>query len=273
MVDRITPRTESANILALAEDFGIEDEWPVVTEPFVQWVVEDKFSDGRPPFEKVGVQLVKDVHDVEQFETHKLRLLNGSHSALGYPGHLAGFNYIHEVVNHSLFRKFIEQMMDEEVKPLLPVIPGVDIDEYCNTLMGRFSNPAIKDQLPRICFGASGKIPQFIIPSIAEQIRGERKFRRLSFVVAAWFHYINGVDDTGRNFKVNDPMIELLQTKAVAGGNRPDELLSIKSLFGDDLRNDKQFVNEVSFAMAMISKHGIMATLPMYVEQNDSSRW
>jgi mannitol 2-dehydrogenase len=238
MVDRITPRTKKIDITALAEEFGIEDEWPVVTEPFMQWVVEDSFCDVRPPFEKIGVQVVKDVHDVEQFEMHKLRLLNGSHSALGHPGRLAGFEYIHEVINHPVYRKFIEQMMHQEIKPLLPAIPGVDIDQYCNALMKRFSNPIIMDQLPRICSGASGKMSQFIMPSIAEQICGDRNFRRLSFVTAAWFRYINGVDDAGNNLEVEDPMVEELQAKAKAGSTTPHELLGIKSLIGDDLRND-----------------------------------
>lgn len=265
MVDRITPQTTATDKAALADDFGIEDAWPVVTEPFMQWVVEDHFSDGRPPFEKVGVQVVENVHDVEQFERHKLRLLNGSHSALGYPGQLAGFKYVHEVMGNPLFRKFVWQMMQEEVKPLLPAIPGVDIDEYCKTLIERFSNPTIMDQLPRICLGASGKIPQFIMPSIAEAIAAHAPFRRLCFVAAAWFRYINGVDDKGEKFEVVDPMRDELQSKARAGGTNPAELLSIKSLFGDDLRSDQRFLQEMTTAMEDIARDGIMKTIPKYI--------
>ncbi|KAK7416208.1 hypothetical protein QQX98_005406 [Neonectria punicea] len=266
MVDRITPSTSQDDIKSLAENFGIDDAWPVVTEPFMQWVVEDKFCDGRPPFEKVGVQVVKDVHDVEQFEKHKLRLLNASHSAMAYPGQLAGFKYVHEVMEHPVYRKFVWQMMQEEVKPLLPDIPGVDIDKYCNTLMERFSNPTIMDQIPRVALNASGKIPQFIIPSIAEQIWVTGPFRRLCFVAGAWFRYINGVDDEGNSFEVDDPMREQLQALAKAGGNDPRELLSIKMLFGDDLRGDKRFIDEVTAAMELIAKDGVMATLPKYVD-------
>ncbi|OJJ39949.1 hypothetical protein ASPWEDRAFT_105168 [Aspergillus wentii DTO 134E9] len=265
MVDRITPQTSPADKTALAEIFAIEDSWPVVTEPFMQWVIEDKFSDGRPAFDKAGVQLVKDVHAVEEFEKHKLRLLNGSHSAIGYPGQLAGFQYVHEVMAHPEFNKFVWQMMQEEVKPLLPHIPGVDIDEYCKTLMERFSNPTIMDQLPRICLNASGKIPQFIMPSIAEAIWVTGPFRRLCFVAAAWFRYVNGVDDSGQTFKVDDPMREELQAKARAGGTSPSELLQIKNLFGDDLRSDKRFLQEVTTAMEDIARDGILKTLPKYV--------
>lgn len=266
MVDRITPSTSQTDIESLAEQFGIADAWPVVTEPFMQWVIEDKFCDGRPQFEKVGVQVVHDVHDVEQFEKHKLRLLNASHSAMAYPGQLAGFKYVHEVMGHPLYRKFIWQMMQQEVKPLLPEIPGVDVDEYCNTLMERFSNPTIMDQIPRIALNASGKIPQFIMPSIAEQIWVKGPFRRLCFVAGAWFHYINGVDDEGNTFEVDDPMREQLQALAKPGENDPRGLLSIKNLFGSDLRDDKRFIDEVTKAMELISQDGVMATLPKYVD-------
>lgn len=266
MVDRITPSTSQNDIKSLADTFGIEDAWPVVTEPFMQWVVEDKFCDGRPPFEKVGVQVVKDVHNVEQFEKHKLRLLNASHSAMAYPGQLAGFKYVHEVMEHPIYRKFIWQMMQEEVKPLLPDIPDVNIDEYCNTLMERFSNPTIMDQIPRIALNASGKVPQFIMPSVAENIWVTGPFRRLCFVVGAWFHYINGVDDKGNKFEVDDPLREQLQTLAKAGGTDPRELLSVKMLFGDDLRKDKRFLDEVTAAMELISKVGVMEAIPQYVD-------
>ncbi|TDZ21459.1 Mannitol 2-dehydrogenase [Colletotrichum orbiculare MAFF 240422] len=266
MVDRITPSTTQNDIKSLADNFAIEDAWPVVTEPFMQWVVEDKFADGRPPFEKVGVQIVKGVHEVEQFEKHKLRLLNASHSAMAYAGQLAGFKYVHEVMEHPVYREFVWQMMQQEVKPLLPEIEGVDIDEYCNTLMERFSNPTIMDGIPRVALGASGKIPQFIMPSIAEQIWVTGPFRRLCFVAGAWFRYLNGVDDKGEAFEVDDPMKEELQALAKAGGNDPRSLLSVKVLFGDDLRSDQRFIDEVAKAMELIDKDGVMATLPKYVD-------
>jgi len=133
-------------------------------------------------------------------------------------------------------------------------------------LIERFSNPTIMDQLPRICLNASGKIPQFIMPSIAESIWTTSPFRRLCFVVAAWFRYVSGVDDNGNTFAVADPMREELHTKAHAGGTSPAELLSIKSLFGDDLRSDKRFLQEITTAMEGIARDGILKTLPKYVD-------
>ena len=265
MVDRITPQTAENDKKSLAEGFDIEDAWPVVTEPFLQWVVEDHFADGRPPFEKAGAQVVKDTHAVEEFEKHKLRLLNGGHSIIAYGGHMAGYKYVHEVMENELFRKFLWQMMQEEVKPTLPEIPGVNIDRYCEQLIERFSNPSIMDQLPRICLNASGKLPQFIMPTIAEEIWVTGPFRRLCFTAAACFRYLNGVDDNGNPINVEDPMRDELMSKARAGGTNPAELLSIRSLFGDDLRGDKRFVHEITTAMESIAKNGVLKSLPNYV--------
>ncbi|KZM27458.1 Mannitol 2-dehydrogenase [Ascochyta rabiei] len=261
MVDRITPRTVEEDVHNLRDEFGVEDAWPVVTEPFMQWVVEDKFADGRPAFEKVGVQVVKDVKDVEQFELIKLRLLNASHSAMGYAGYLGGFQYIHETIGHPIFGKYIFNMMNEEVKPLLPTIPGVDVDQYIQTLIGRFSNPTLKDEITRICLGGSGKLPQFIMPSIAEQIIAGGPLRRLTLCAAAWFRYLRGVDEQGKDFSLSfDPRNDELQAIARGEGN-PMKLLSIGDLFGDDLRNDKRFVEELTNAYNSLEREGAMKTL------------
>lgn len=267
MVDRITPRTVESDKTNLAEEFGINDAWPVVTEPFLQWVVEDTFADGRPPFEKVGVQVVSNVHDVEMFECHKLRLLNASHTAISYAAFLGGFTYVHEVFANPLFHRYVSRMMHEEVKPLLPEIPGVDISKYCDTLLHRFSNPTIMDQITRLTLNGSGKLPQFIMPSVAEQIMaGTHNFRRLVFCVATWFRFLKGVDEHGNSYLIDDPMVEDLQARAIEGGNKPFPLLDVKCLFGDDLRDDKILVDELTKCMESLYAEGAMATLAKYVD-------
>ncbi|ROV90450.1 hypothetical protein VSDG_08430 [Cytospora chrysosperma] len=268
MVDRITPRTSDSDKADLAETFGIQDDWPVVTEPFMQWVVEDTFANGRPSFEKVGVQVVKNVHEVEKFECHKLRLLNASHTSMAYMAYLAGFQYVHNVIENPLFNKYLYNMMQEEVKPLLPEIEGVDIDAYIKQLMERFSNPTIMDQINRLTLNGSGKLPQFIMPSIAEQIWKVKthNFRRLALCVAGWFRYLNGVDEQGKPIAIDDPMAESLKAKAIEGGDQPGPLLNIKSLFGDDLRGDKPFVEELTKALESLHRDGAMATLAKYVD-------
>lgn len=267
MVDRITPRTTDADKVSLADEFAVEDAWPVVTEPFMQWVVEDVFANGRPDFDKVGVQVVASVHEVEKFECHKLRLLNASHTAVSYAAYLGGFEYVHEVFANPLFHKYIYNMMHLEVKPLLPAIPGVDIDKYCDKLLERFSNPTIMDQITRLTLNGSGKLPQFIMPSVAEQIMaGTHNFRRLVFCVASWFRYLNGTDEHGKAYEIDDPMAEDLKARALKGGHSPFPLLDIKSLFGDDLRGDKKLVDELTSCLESLYTEGAMATLAKYVD-------
>ena len=147
MVDRITPRTTDEDREELEASTGIVDAWPVVCEPFTQWVLEDRFAAGRPPFEDVGVQVVD---DVEPYELMKLRLLNASHQAIAYLGYLAGYRYAHEVAGDELFAGFTRAYMDREATPTLAPVPGVDLDDYKATLIERFANPEIRDTLARL---------------------------------------------------------------------------------------------------------------------------
>lgn len=267
MVDRITPRTSDSDKEDLAKSFGIEDAWPVVTEPFMQWVLEDVFADGRPEFEKVGVQVVPNVKEVEEFECHKLRLLNASHIAVSYAALLGGFEYVHEVFANPLFHKYVYNMMHQEVKPLLPAIPGVDIDKYCDKLLERFSNPTIMDQVSRLALNGSGKMPQFIMPSVAEQIMaGTHNFRRLVFCLASWFRYLSGKDEQGNAYTIDDPMAEDLQRRALEGGDNVYPLMDVKMLFGDDLREDKKLMDELQKCLTSLYAEGAMATLAKYVD-------
>jgi mannitol 2-dehydrogenase len=163
MVDRITPVTSDADRTAVAEEFGIEDAWPVVCEPFEQWVLEDRFSLGRPSFEDAGVQLVD---DVEPYELMKLRLLNASHQGMCYFGYLAGYRYAHEAAQDPLFARFLLDYMDKEATPTLQPVPGIDLEAYKRTLIERFSNEHVKDTLTRLCAESSDRIPKWLLPVI-----------------------------------------------------------------------------------------------------------
>ena len=157
MVDRITPVTADSDRAILAERFGVQDGWPVVCEPYTQWVLEDHFGAGRPPLEEAGVQLVE---DVEPYELMKLRLLNASHQALCYLGYLSGYRYAHEVCQDPLFVDFLLAYMDREATPTLSPVPGVDLDAYKHTLIERFANPEVRDTLARLCAESSDRIPK-----------------------------------------------------------------------------------------------------------------
>ena len=143
------------------------DAWPVVAEPFAQWVLEDRFVSGRPPLEDAGVQFVD---DVEPYELMKLRLLNASHQVLSYLGYLVGYRFVHEVCADPAFRELLMRYMVREATPTLPPVPGIDLDDYRRTLLDRFANPHVGDSLARNCADGSDRIPKFVLPVIRHQL-------------------------------------------------------------------------------------------------------
>lgn len=257
MVDRITPQTTDAERELVAREFGIADRWPVVTEPFRQWVVEDVFSDGRPAFETVGAQMVA---DVIPYEMMKMRLLNASHVALGFLGYVAGYRTVDEVMADAVFRRFIERQMCDEVAPLLPAVPGVDLDEYQRTLLERFSNPKIRDQLARICLEGSAKVPKFLIPPLRDALDAGRSHACLTLALAGWLRYLTGVDDHGEQIELQDARAPELHALAMAGRDDPRFLLGVRDLFGD-LADRAEFVLELQAALGELYSHGAHATL------------
>jgi mannitol 2-dehydrogenase len=257
MVDRITPQTTDEHRALVREKFEVDDAWPVVCEPFRQWVIEDQFASGRPPFDLAGAQFVPDVHP---YELMKIRLLNASHSAMGYLGYLAGYRYINDVIDDPAFRTYIRSMMDDEVTPLLPPVPGVDLAEYKKTLIHRFSNPAIRDQVLRICLDGSAKMPRFILPSIAEQLARGGPNRRLALCVAAWIRFLSGKDEEGFEIPIQDPAGAKLHEAAMAGGHDPRPVLALRDIFGD-LGDSREFVAEVAALLKSLFEKGSRATL------------
>jgi len=257
MVDRITPQTTDADRALVAREFGVIDAWPVVTEPFTQWVLEDTFCDGRPPFEEVGVQIVRDVHP---YETMKLRLLNASHQAMGYLGYLAGYRYVHDAIGDADIRAFIERLMDDEVTALLPPVPGIDLASYKRTLIERFANPAIGDTLARLDTDGSDRMPKMLLPSLAEALAQGRPHRLLTLAVAGWFRYLRGVDEQGQEIAIADRLADELRARANRGGDDPRPLLELRGVFGD-LGKDEAFVAELSTDLRELDARGAQATL------------
>lgn len=257
MVDRITPQTTDADRELVRAEFGIDDAWPVVCEPFKQWIIEDDFCDGRPAWEEVGVQFVP---DVAPYETMKLSLLNGSHFALAYLGFLAGFQTVPEVMADPQFRTFIQRLMDEEVTPLLPAVPGIDLTDYKATLLVRFDNPAIKDQITRLCLNGSGKFPQYLLPSLQKAIRTGKSHRLLTLALAGWMRYLTGMDEQGQAYLIDDPRAKELQTIAKQGGTDPRPLLALTDLFGD-LGQSESFVRQLTNDLQELDQNGARQTL------------
>ncbi|TCC35528.1 mannitol dehydrogenase family protein [Kribbella speibonae] len=257
MVDRITPVTADADRAALAERFGVEDGWPVVCEPFTQWVLEDDFGGERPPYEQVGVQIVE---DVEPYEFMKLRLLNASHQALCYLGFLDGYRYAHEVCQDKLYVDFLLGYMDHEGTPTLPPVPGVDLDRYKHQLIERFANPEVRDTLARLCAESSDRIPKWLLPVVREQLAAGREIKRSVLVVASWARYAEGVDEQGKPIEVVDRLRDKLVERAQHNREDPLVFISDPDLFGD-LASDERFVTPYRAALKSLHEIGARATL------------
>jgi mannitol 2-dehydrogenase len=257
MVDRITPVTTDADRAAVAERFGIDDGWPVVCEPFTQWVLEDDFSLGRPAVEKVGVQVVQ---DVTPYELMKLRLLNASHQALCYFGYLAGYRLVHDVAQDQLFADFLLAYMEREGSPTLAPVPGIDLAAYRAQLVERFSNSHVRDTVARLCAESSDRIPKWVLPVIRENLAAGRDVRLASAIVASWARYAEGVDEHGESIEVVDRLADTLTARA--GQQRADPLAFIRDreLFGD-LIDHEPFVTAYLDTLASLYERGSRATL------------
>ncbi len=237
MVDRITPVTTPADIDILAQNFGVQDAWPVTCEPFIQWVVEDKFSNGRPAFEKVGVQFVP---DVGPYEKMKLRLLNAGHSVLGILGALHGHPTINACVEDELFAKYLRAFLDEEATPILGPIIGINLEDYKDSLLERFANPNIKDSVSRICSESSAKLPKFLIPTIHENLATGGSIKFATLVLAAWCYYSDKqADQNGEPLEIIDAMQGELHKAAKTTTNNPLTFIQLESLFGKLAENER----------------------------------
>jgi mannitol 2-dehydrogenase len=262
MVDRITPQTTDEDRAEVRERFGIDDRWPVVCEPFTQWVLEDTFSLGRPPYEDAGVQVVE---DVEPYELMKLRLLNASHQALCYFAYLAGYRLVHDAAQDPLFRAFLRGYMDREATPTLAPVPGVDLDEYKQTLIERFSNPEVRDTIARLCAESSDRIPKWLLPVVRAQLDAGGPIEHSAAVVASWARYAEGVDEQGEPIEVVDRLSDSLTAIARRRREEPDAFIANRELFGD-LVDDRRFADAYRSALRSLHERGARATLESIVK-------
>ena len=267
MVDRITPATMDEDREELRQKFGIDDGWPVVCEPFTQWVLEDRFSLGRPPLEDVGVQIVE---DVEPYELMKLRLLNAGHQALAYLGHLAGYRLVHDAAQDPLFQAFLLGYMEEEATPTLRPVPGIDLDHYRKNLIERFGNPAIRDTLARLAFDGSERLPKWLVPVIRENLAAGGEIRRSVLVVAGWARYCEAVDEQGEPIDITDGRRDRLVANARRQREDPLAFVADRELFGD-LVDDERFTSLYREALASLHERGARATLQAAVEDSRDS--
>src|ERR1700722_18196865 len=258
MVDRIVPAQAPGDLSLIEQLTGFHDAAPVMHEPFRQWVLEDRFVDGvRPPWERAGAQFVS---DVAPFEHAKHRMLNASHSALAYLGYLAGHQTIFDAVSDDHFARFIKRFWRDEVIPILPAPPGLNLEQYADQLFERYSNPAIRHHLWQIAMDGSQKLPQRLLSTIRDNLKQKRPFKLLALAVAGWMRYVSGIDEEGGPIDVRDPLATLLRQRTDSAGPDPvakvRALTTVEAVFGKDLPASEVFMTAVTEAYKALRHQG-----------------
>lgn len=258
MVDRITPATTHAVRDELNAATGLDDRAPVICEDFIQWVLEDRFRQGRPAWERHGAQIVD---DVSPYEDAKIRLLNGSHQMLSYPAFLAGHRRVDVAVKDPLFQRYLTDFLDEDAGVWLTSLPGMDLGPYKKKLLERFGNASIADQLDRLCLDGGSKIPGFLGPTIRACLENGKDARRLAFLLAAFDRYVRvGRDDDGATYPLREPNAMHLVQALIDSGSK-DALIESEDLVGPLPAKDARFRRQYDAYVASMEERGVRATL------------
>ncbi len=260
MVDRITPATSDREREHVEKTYGITDAWPVFCEEFKQWVVEDHFPTGRPQWEKVGAQFVP---DVTPFEYMKIRILNGGHAVIAYPGGLLDVHYVHEAMQHPLIHAFFAKVEEEEIIPSVPPVPNTDLQDYYKLIDRRFSNPKIGDTERRLCLDGSNRQPKFIVPVIADNLKAGRSVAGLALESALWCRYCYGVSESGKVIEANDPSWDRLQALSRKAKDDPLQWLTMDDIYGDVAKSET-FRTAFASALGSLWSRGTAQVLKDY---------
>ena len=261
MVDRITPATGPRE-RAMAAEFGLgADPVPVTCEPFRQWVLEDNFPAGRPALEQVGVTFTDAVH---AFETMKIRILNGGHAIIAYPGGLKGIEHVHEAMADPTIRGFLDAVEGREILPIIPPVPGMNLADYKSLIIARFSNPEVMDQVRRLCLDGSNRQPKFIVASIRDVLKAGGRAEGLTLLSAMWCRYCFGTTEAGAVIEPNDPNWAGLQATAKAAKSDPVAWLRMAEVYGD-LAGNAGFAATFTEALNFVWTHGVEAAMQRYI--------
>ena len=255
MVDRITPQTTDADRAWLRDEVGIADGWPVVAEPFRQWVLEDAFAAGRPQFEDVGVLFTDRVHD---WELYKLRMLNATHSCMAYLMAIAGVVYVDEAIGIPAVRAYLERFLAAEAIPTLAEIPGHPAAEYGRTVLDRYENTGVRDQIARLCIDGTAKFPSFLIPTIERQLEVGGPVECAALALAGWARYLATVPAADR---AADPHGDQAAVLAVRSLDNPRAFLALDAVFTARLRESERFGDAFAAANGELAAHGSVGAM------------
>ena len=267
MVDRITPATVDADREWLLDEYGIVDRWPVVTEPFIQWVVEDNFAGDRLPLEDLDVIVTT---DVEPYEQMKLRLLNAGHSCIAYLAALEGIDTVDKALATPHLRRYLEYFLRIEAQPFVADVPGIDLDEYVSSLLERFSNPSIGDQISRLCLDGSAKFPKFLLPTVDAALRTYARIDAAALALAGWCEYLGGKDELGRPIAhADDPNLSEAIAHAHLSRTDPAAFLDFAQVFSPSLRDDERFRRAFVTALDAIRSAGVRSAIAETIPSDD----
>ncbi len=271
MVDRIVPRTTDADRGAVAQALGLTDAWPVLAEPYLEWVVEDEFAAGRPDWSVGGARFAA---EAAPFETLKLRMVNGAHSALAYLSVMAGWATVDQAMAQPALRRYLASLMRAEIAPTLPALPGLDLAQYQERLLQRYANPALRHQTRQIAMDGSQKMPQRLLGTVRDRLAADQPIAGLALAVAGWLHFLRGVDQAGRRYSIDDPLagvlaarLTLAEQAAREAGPGPAgasawtaQMTGLTAVFGD-LGTDARFVRAVAQAAQSLRTLGVSGAL------------
>ena len=264
MVDRITPATTETDREWLAANHGIADRWPVATEPFRQWVIEDDFAAERLPLEELDVIITG---DVEPYEHMKLRLLNAGHSCLAYLSALQGYSMVDEAMGDPHIRSLMTTLLRREAKPHIPDVPGIDLDDYIDSLVERFSNPRIGDQIARLCLDGTVKFPKFLVPTIEAQLTAGGPIGLSALSLAGWCDYLNGIDHHGNRIELaSDPGRTRAEELAHRSQTEPAAFAGFVEVFGPAVSASDRFRTTFVDALERLRLHGVSGAISAAVD-------
>jgi mannitol 2-dehydrogenase len=262
MVDRITPTATFEDKEFIRNTYNYIDNRPVFCEPFIQWVIEDNFCNQRPSLEKVGVTFVK---NIEPYELMKIRILNGSHAIMSSLSALLNINYVHEALQNDTVKLLLDSIIYEEVIPVLKDTIDVNLQDYYNTVLNRFSNPYIKDTITRICIDNSNKQPKFIIDSIKDGIKNNINVDGLILVSAIWCRYCIGSDENNNKLEINDNKEDELRVLALKAKDKPIVFIQYKEIYGE-LAKNIYFATTFEKFLNSIWENGVQKTVRNFIK-------
>ena len=255
MVDRITPSTTDDDREYLLATYGLRDEWPVVSERFRQWVIEDDFAAGRPDIDVVGAIVTDDVH---LWELYKLRLLNAGHTVIAHLAALAGIVHVDEALGVPELRDFLSAFLRDEATPTLEPIPGHPPQHYIADVLDRFANIGIRDQIARICTDSTAKFETFVMPILIDQLERDGSIDHIAHALAAWTHYLA---TTPADEQAPDPAGETVRSLAHSAVGNPGAFLDERAGFPPRAIRDARLTTAYTNAHHAIATHGPLVAL------------